>query len=217
MEKHVRPIYKNSEITKYHINYQNELFVFYMTREMTENDAPTIVSYLEQFKPLLENRLDTYNENYPWFALHRQRDKSILNSPFKIVNSRRAKSNIFALEKNGYFEQSDLMITVVKDKFYDEFPPEYIIGLLNSKLYYVWLRNRGKVKGDMLELYGKPLEEIPIKKPDETTASGVARFVNEIIYHKTDEVLAMKSIDDLIYRLFDLSEKEIEIVEKYNA
>ena len=216
-EKFIKPVYKNSEITKYHINYRNELYVLYMTREMSETDAPDIVEYLRQFKPLLENRLATYNENYPWFALHRQRDKDILEAPEKIVNSRRAKSNTFALETRQYFEQSDLMVTVVKPLYQKEFPIKYVLGVLNSKLYYIWLKNRGKVKGDLLEMYGTPLEEIPIKRPDDSTKVAIVEAVNKIISHDGNEREHLATIDKAVYSLYGLSEVEIESVEKYNG
>lgn len=214
-KEYVKNVYKNSEIARYHVNYRNDLYVFYMEREMKETDAPNIVSYLEQFKPILENRLATYKENYPWFALHRQREKEIFMSPIKIVNSRRAKSNIFALESKGYFEQSDIMITVIKPQYCSDYPPQYVLGLLNSKLYYVWLRNRGKVKGDMLELYGKPLEEIPIMKPDRITSEKISSLVNGILDRTINMEEAMIEIDILVYNLFGLSEKEISLVEEY--
>jgi len=37
------------------------------------------------------------------------------------------------------------------------------LGLLNSKLTWYWLRHKGKMKGRMLELYSKPLGDIPFK------------------------------------------------------
>ena len=165
LSEYVKPVYKNGQIAKYHIAYNDSLWVLYMTKEMDISKVPNILAYLKQFRPLLEHRLVAYNEKYPWYALHRERSLKILNAPEKIINSRRAASNIFALETRHYFEQSDIMITVIKEDYSKTFPPKYILGLLNSKLMYVWLLNRGKLKGKLLELYGKPLEEIPVKEP----------------------------------------------------
>ena len=210
----VRKVYKNSQISKYHINYDDSLYVFYMENSTDINAANNIIKYLEQFKPILESRLDTYNENYPWYALHRARDKKILESNEKIVNSRRSKSNIFALETRQYFEQSDLMISVIKDEYVHKFPPKYILALLNSKLCYVWLKNRGKIKGDMLELYGKPLEEIPIRQPDEDRKNQIIECVNFLLdgCENFDDVL--NKIDRLFYEMYGLTDDEIKIVEQ---
>ena len=188
-----------------------------MTREMNENDAPTIIRYLRQFKPILENRLITYNESYPWFSLHRQRDQTILENDEKIVNSRRAKSNIFALETKHYYEQSDLMITVIKPEFLDMYSTKYVLGVLNSKLYYVWLRNRGKVKGNMLEMYGAPLEEIPIKKPDIEDMRLIEQEVESIITSKNNEDKHLAIIDSIVYKIYGLNNEEIKFVEDYHG
>lgn len=219
--KYVKPVYKNGQISKYCIEYNDELYVLYITRETIISEIPNILSYLQQFKPLLQQRLTTYNENYPWYALHRERSIKILNAQEKIVNSRRALSNIFALETKHYFEQSDIMITVIKDEYYKTFPPKYILGLLNSKLMYVWLLKRGKLKGKSLELYGKPLEEIPIKEPTPEIRDNVVNAVTEILkldkQNKECRVKLMQIIDQNIYRLYNLSDSEITILENLNS
>ena len=214
MKRFVFPVYKNSQITRYHIEYTDDLRVLYVTRETKKEEIPNILEHLKQFKPLLEHRLEAYNENYPWYSLHRQRDQKILSSTRKIVNSRRAKSNIFALENRGYFEQSDIMITVIKEEYLNTYPTEYILGLLNSKLYYVWLKNRGKVKGNMLEMYGKPLEEIPIKKPDKESKDEIVYLVKKIMKGDIDERNASERIDNILYRMFNLSDDEIGLIEQ---
>ena len=211
----VKPVYKNHQISKYHINYDEDtLYCLYVSRNSKEEDIPNIVNYLRTFKPILEHRLKTYGESYPWYALHRERDKEILENPEKIVNSRRAKSNIFALETRGYYEQSDLMITTIKAEYSDALPAKFILGLLNSKLMYVWLKNKGKLKGDSLELYGKPLEEIPIKMLSNEAISSVKENVNDLL-DNPNNTTALSSIDDILYEAYELSEKEVEIVENY--
>jgi len=217
-EKYVKPVYKNGQVSKYHISYDDSLYVFYMTKETDESEAANIIEYLEQFRPLLEKRLETYNESYPWYALHRERDRHILDSSEKIVNSRRAVSNIFALETKHYYEQSDMMVTVIKKQFQEQFPAKYVLGLLNSKLFYVWLKNRGKIKGRMLELYGKPLEEIPIKEPTNEIKNAIVSNVTQILQANTanqnDYKQQLDTIDEMVYSLYGLSKEDIQIVEE---
>lgn len=212
---YVKATYKNHEIRKYKIDYENNLFVFYLTDYTPPSDVPNILAYLEQFKPLLEKRLITYGESYPWYSLHRARNEAVLGSSEKIVNSRRAKSNIFALGSGDYFEQSDLMVTVVKNNFIKCFPTKYILALLNSKLYYLWLKNRGKIKGDMLEMYGKPLEEIPIKEPSKDTVQQIIPLVDAILLGDADNADILSQIDDIIYDIYGLTRQEIQLVKDY--
>ncbi len=210
----VKPVYKNSQVSKYVINYDDSLWVLYMDRDAEETDAPNIIEYLKQFRPLLEQRLTTYNESYPWYSLHRARDRRILEASEKIVNSRRSKSNEFALETKKYFEQSDMMVTVVKDCCLNDYPTKYVLGLLNSSLYYVWLKNKGKLKGDLLELYGAPLEELPIKSADNETIRDVVLVVDKLLKDPKNTNY-QQELNRIVYKIFELTEEEVKIIENY--
>ena len=216
-KKYRKPVYKNSQISKYTINYTDDLYVLYLTKEVPEDAVPNILTYLVQFKPILASKRETIEGKMPWYSLNWARDKAIFEAPEKIVNSRRSRGNVFAMEMNKYYEQSDLMITVIKEKFADSIPPKYVLGLLNSKLYYVWLCNKGKVKGDMLELYGKPLEELPIIIPDAEHRDKIIKIVEKLcsgeICDNKDELQG--KIDSIVYDIFELSDKEIKIVEEF--
>ena len=39
---------------------------------------------------------------------------------------------------------------------------KFVLSLLNSHLYYFWLYHKGKRKGEALELYQRPLAELPL-------------------------------------------------------
>lgn len=215
-ERYVKQVYKNSQISRYHIEYSDNLYVFYITKEVKETDAPNIIAHLRHFKPILESKREAVEGKLPWYSLHWARDRDVFEAKEKIVNSRRAKSNIFALEERAFFEQSDIMVTVIKPECAHNFPPKYILGILNSKLYYYWLKNRGKLKGDMLELYGKPLEEIPIKKPSKENARTIVTLVEQIIENRTlgkDTQSLETELDYVIFNMYGLSEDEISLVE----
>ena len=117
----VKDIYKNSQISKYSIAYSDDFKVFYITKDTNPNEAPTIIRYLEQFKPILASKRETREGKMPWFSLNWARDKKIFEAEEKIVNSRRAKSNIFALDTKKCFEQSDIMITIIKNEYIDNY------------------------------------------------------------------------------------------------
>ena len=96
---------------------------------------------------------------------------------------------------------------------------KYILGLLNSKLYYVWLYNKGKRKGETLELYQKPLSEIPIKKASPDAQNSIVKIVNEIIALKKsnpnhDTSSLERQIDTVVYDIYGLTDAEIKIIEQ---
>jgi len=151
-----------------------------------------------------------YKENYPWFSLHRPRDLNILNN-IKIVCPRRSKLNNFAIEKGESFEQSDIMMISVKDDYKRSLDYNYLLGILNSKLIFFWFNYRGKVKGNTLELYGKPLEELPIKLFNKELSEEVIKIskkLNEKFTH-----LDFDKLNQTIYKLYNLSKEEVGAIE----
>ena len=92
---------------------------------------------------------------------------------------------------------------------------KYILGLLNSKLYFVWLYHKGKRKGETLELYQKPLSEIPIKKVSSDIQNSIVKIVDEIIALKKtnpnhDTSSLERQIDAIIYDIYGLTDAEIK-------
>lgn len=79
----------------------------------------------------------------------------------KIVCPQRSKVNTFGYNECDWYASADVYYITNPHKDYHI---KYILGLLNSKLYFVWLYHKGKRKGETLELYQKPLSEIPIKR-----------------------------------------------------
>jgi len=226
-KKYLKKFYKNSQILKYKIIPNNDVFVLYITKNTPIQNLPNIFSHLIRFKPILENKRECKNGKLPWYSLHWPRDQNILEK-IKIVNPRRAKSNNFALENEKRYEQSDIMVSVLKEQYVGSMSLKYILSLLNSRLYFIWLYFKGKRKGELLELYGTPLSEIPIKEISLEKQTLFINLVDKIlIITKDDDYLDIPSkqsqvkilenqIDQLVYKLYDLTPEEIEIVEGFN-
>ena len=95
---------------------------------------------------------------------------------------------------------------------------KFLLGLLNSKLLYYWLYNKGKRKGEMLELYIRPLSEIPIKSVSPVKQRPIIGLVERILAAKqrnaeADVRTLEREIDQLVYVLYGLTAEEIKIVE----
>ena len=103
---------------------------------------------------------------------------------------------------------------------------EELNAILDSKLYYIWLYNKGKRKGELFELYQKPLSEIPIKKADEQTQNKFVSIVDKIlVITQTDDYLQNsekqnavqeyeRQIDVMVYKLYDLTYEEVKSIDK---
>ncbi len=232
----IKPFYKNSDIHKWMIRPKKELFIIYLKDEGTPITlGPNLMKHFRKYERILvdkkkncfsnkwlRNIVEPWLQRGNWFVLFYPRNREIFENE-KIVNSRRAKSNVFALENEKRYEQSDIVITTVKKEYKNEFSIKYLLGLLNSHLFYLWLYNRGKRKGETLELYQKPLSEIPIKKASESVQKPIITLVDNILKLmkqsdylennvKQERVKEFESqIDLMVYHLYELTPEEIAI------
>ena len=121
---------------------------------------PDVYGHMLKFRPILEERLLTYNEHYHWTAIHRPRNGAVFeNGVPKIVVPYRTKTNAFAYNEIEWFCRSDCYVITSKNT---GLQLKALLAILNSDTYFCWLYYRGKRKGEVLELFQKPLSEIPI-------------------------------------------------------
>ena len=245
MSKYVKKIYKNSSIKKWSFEPKDELYVLYIKSNGEYFDPGiNIRNYLDRFKIILINRnvragsvseeeyeLFTKDKLYISYVMiansfkagnyyclsYARRGKDTFETK-KIVNSRRAKSNIFALETNCFYEQSDIVITTLKPEFNSILKIEYILALLNSKLFYQWFYYKGKRKGDMFELFQKPISETKIKIPSMIVQNKFKQIVNYLVdlnssHNKIKMKLLEDQIDIMVYKLYNLNYKEVKIID----
>ncbi|MBP7837304.1 N-6 DNA methylase [Candidatus Saccharibacteria bacterium] len=210
----VHPFYKNSNIYKYSCDTEPTKFVIYLSRTDGIDGLPNIAAHLHKFKALLTNRLTTYNESYPWYSLHRARERSIFESE-KIMVPYRSKTNVFGYTNEPWYFRTDAYSVITKNS---EYPLKYLLGILNSKLALFWLYNRGKRKGDTLELFYDPLSKIPIASCSEDQQKMIIALVDEIIVERSKDSRAdthdtEQRVDQLIYEIYGLTDEEISIVE----
>ena len=141
--------------------------------------------------------------------------KMIFDEP-KIVVPYRSYENIFGYNDVPWFASVDVFFITAKVDV--PFEPFYLLGVLNSKLIYIWLYHRGKRKGQMLELYRTPLSEIPIAMGTQDQKQSIEKLVREIIAVKTtnpqaDIASQEAKINQLVYKLYNLTPEEIAIIE----
>ena len=93
----------------------------------------------------------------------------------------------------------------------------FLTAILNSKLFYFWLKKKGKVKGNNLELYHKPLCEIPIKFFDPKITSDIENYINQILINKnTNEIKKIdQKINNIVNQIYKLSPEEINYLENF--
>jgi adenine-specific DNA-methyltransferase len=220
-QEYVHKWFKNSDIDRWYTSINSSEVILYLHR--TSKPSAKIISHLHKYKPLLENRREVKNNVIEWWKLQWPRSESIFQGP-KIVVPQRSPTNTFAYNEIPWYASADVYYVTKKN---NQISLKYLLGLLNSHLYYVWLYHRGKRKGENLELYGTPLSEIPIKlipKNEQKLFIDQVEKILSLSYsenyaqnkEKQEQVRLLESkIDQMVYELYDLSPEEISAVEDF--
>ncbi len=208
--KYIKPVYEPYLIDKYSINdFDKE--IIYITKKNFKNDAPKLISHLEKFKEIMEDRRENQQGKLGFNNLHWPRDEYFFEKGEKILSVRKCAVPTFAFtEEEAYVMMS---FNVIRSK---RINLKYLTGLLNSKLVAFWLRKKGKMQGNAYQLDKEPLLEIPIYKPADKDANEIAKLVDKIISLKQqgkDSSEQEKKIDELVYKLYDITADEQKIIE----
>lgn len=215
-----------TSVGKFHAGDRRGL-IAYLNKDIPNvNELPTIKQQLQSYFSQLKKRREVKNGRIKWFCLHWPRDKKFFDKGPKIISAIRTKyPNCFYTEESYYGSRAMNFITT------DRIDLKYLTGLLNSRLSYFWLKNKGKQLGDLLQIDKGPLLNIPLLKPDEKSQEQIAQLVDKVmeLYQRfrntstnTDKWHSLKSeiekvekqIDDEVYKLYGLTNEEIKTIEK---
>ncbi|MBL8025261.1 MAG: Eco57I restriction-modification methylase domain-containing protein [Fibrobacteres bacterium] len=236
----IKPFLVGDDIRKYHVNYQDRFLIF-TRRGIDIHKYPAIYNYLLLFKERLMPRPKNWKgENwkgrkpgtYEWYEIQDTVEYYEQFEKPKIIYPVIAKEPRFTIEDSGALSNDKTFIIPSDDP--------YLLGLLNSKLLWLFLKRLCSVLGDpdsggRLELRGIHLCQLPIKRidPSSKTEKGkhdkIAEMVRQILdcnknilncnseHDKTAirrQIDGMEEqIDKLVYELYGLTEDEIKIVE----
>ncbi len=211
---------------------ESENFIFYISDKSFGDkklkDYPNIENHFKPFEKILKEAKEKYGTpNKPYFYLHREREEMFFSQGPKIVCGVRVSyPNFFYTEEPYYGSRA---LNFIKTNRIDL---KYLTGILNSKLSFFWLKNKGKQLGDLLQVDKGPLMEIPIYVGNELQKKEIIILVDKMISlnKKLREVLEYsnewenikseiektdKKIDQEIYKIYGLNEEEIKVIEQY--
>ena len=233
----VKPWFKNSDIDRWNCNEVTSQYLIYMTStdEIDESKIPNLIEHFESFKILLINRnvrtgrysLSDYNnfvkeksdipyvmikssfKKGKYYLVSYSRDKYVFEAP-KIICPQRSPVNTFGYTEKPWYGASDVYYIVEQQG--KKVNLKFLLAVLNSKLIYFWLYNKGQRKGETLQLFKDPLSEIPIKFPEKNLIEIVSLFADYILFLKlqsfsnvTDQLMPTyfeQIIDGMVYEIY---------------
>ena len=213
---------KGKDIEKWTIKNQN-LWLIYFTKDL--DSSSVIYKHLLKYKEILENRAEIKRNNKrKWFELAWPRTALLFETREKILVRYKSQQIICAIDHNQNYTSADFRIIIVKKPF----NPYVLLGILNSDLINWLLKKQTKKLGKIHDFYSYILKEIPILYPEKDIEQKIGNLVKSIIKlkseqeimtnNKTDLVnaiqISQKNLNEEIYKLYNITEKEKELIKK---
>lgn len=186
--KFCKPLLFGKDINKYELNYDNN-WVNYQHEEMMKIELQRGGGGL------------------------RLRTKDIFEKE-KILTRQTADRIIGTIDSNNYYYSNTLHGTSITDNSFDI---KYILALLNSKVLNYYYKATTSEGGKVFaQIKIEILRQLPIKKS--ANQKIIIKKVNEILIAKesnpkSDTSILEKQIDELVYKLYELTEEDIKIIE----
>ena len=205
--------------------------IIYLTRHDTIKDKPNFEVRIAKDRDKLSKRRETQQGKIPWYALHWPRDSKIFEKPKILIQGIRnltlQRRIVAALdETNAYAGVNLSILNLLPDS---EYSLCFILGVLNSSLINYLFKHKF-VDHRIKNIY---IDSIPVRIINFTDPADKARhdkmvsLVERMLeLHKRNprapqekeslagEVKSVdRSIDELAYQLYGLTEDEIKIVE----
>ena len=201
-------------------------------KEMRE-EFPKTLKYLLENKTYLENRERGRMRGANWYAYIYPKNIEVMQAG-KILVPDIADHASFALDEAGEYAFTSGYAITLKGNV--EESPKYILGLLNSKVLNFFLKNISTtMRGGFFRYFTQFIQRLPIRQINFSDPSDKARhdrmvkLVEQMLsLHKRlsaaktpDEKTRLQrqidatyhQIDQLVYELYCLTDKEIQIVE----
>lgn len=238
--KHViKPLLQGRDIKRWIYKYSNNFLLFIPWHFPLHNDSsiqgasktaekafqgkyPNIYGRLMHYKEdLYKRNTEETGKRYEWYAL--QRSANTYYPEFekeKIIWGLTADKWAFAYDNEKHFLPSNGYILTS-----GKIPIKYILALLNSTLMRLYFGFIGiMTAGGAYTLKHETISEFPIKLISESDQKPIILIVDKILalarstdYSENIELQAKvreyeKQIDEMVYKLYGLTEKEINIV-----
>lgn len=210
------PFLTGKEVRRYGISFK-EKYVILTRIGVDIQRYPAILKWLSKFKPELEKRWD--KGNY-WYELRACDYYDLFGKP-KLIYGVITVAPRFAIDTKGYFANNANFFIPTEDK--------QLLAILNSKLGWFLIMNTCTQVQDGYQLIWKYFGNVPIaKKRDPELEKLVERMLmlnkqlSELGDKRTDEKARIEEevkkldaeIDELVYKLYSITEEEKNVLEE---
>jgi len=169
----IKPFYTTDELGRFYGDPHNKLWIIYTTsdfkNELAMKPYPNLKKHLDRFKSVITS------DNKP-YGLHRARNENFFKGE-KIISLRKCQSPTFTYtDFDCYVSQTFFVIKT------NRINQKYLTAIFNSSVVAFWLKNKGKMQGDLFQVDKAPLLEIPIPTATEAEQKAIETLVGYVLY-----------------------------------
>jgi type II restriction/modification system DNA methylase subunit YeeA len=207
----IKPMLQGRNIRKWVYNISNEFLLQTGYDTPIKKDFPIIFGHLNNFKKELEVRAD---QGINWWNLRACKYYSEFEEE-KIIWGLTSDKWTFAYDDAGNYLPSNGYILTSKD-----IPIKYLLALMNSKLMEFYFGFIGiMTAGGAFTLKYETVVEFPIKIISDAKQKPFITLVDKILLEKKENPKAdtsklEKQIDELVYKLYELTYEEVQLIDK---
>ena len=216
----IKPLLQGRNIRRWNYIKANK-FIIFTRRGVEINNFTSIKEHLQNFKKRLKPGIGRKPGSYKWYEIQ---DNTAYYSEFekeKIIWGLTADKWVFAYDNQRHYLPSNGYILTS-----EKIPIKYLLALINSKMMEFYFGFIGiMTAGGAFTLKHETIAEFPVKLINQKNHQPVIALVDKILtitkakdYQsnkaKQDKVKDLeRKIDELVYKLYGLSDEEIKIVE----
>lgn len=220
----IRNFYDEKDIGKYIFNRQDNKYLIYLTRANSPSieKFPGLKQHLAKFKKIMDARRETKKGTVKWFQLHWPREERFFENAKIVIPSMFKQATATFIAEPAYFGLSTNLI-ITKDLNYNL---KYLLAIINSNFALYWFYRHGKQRGVGVDIGVDKLRSFPIRKAVGDEQKPLIEMVDKVLVLKESkgycrEINKQKKveeyeaqIDQMVYKLYGLTDDEIKIVEE---
>jgi len=206
-KKIIKKYLDSSDVSRYSIHFNNQYLIYSdnAAREKIHRGIyPNIKQHLDHLKQFITS------SNRP-YGLHRPREQRFFESPKLICKTMFSRPS-FTLDDKSYYVGFSFSLIVARQS---DISIKYLLGLLNSNFANYWFHLHGKKRGGDLDVGVGVYRQFPVaaESSSQTGTLIAAKEESERIAIQRQIDATDRQIDQLVYKLYGLTDGEIDIVE----
>jgi len=212
----IKPFLEGKDIKKWNTPKIDKWIIF-TRRGVNIDEYPAIKKHLSKYRNDLTPKKKSEQQqgrkpgSYLWYEIQDSVDYYDLFEKPKITWPNLQNKNRFSLDDKGRYINAPSVILPSSDN--------YLLAILNSSITWYFLKSICVVRnGGFIEVKPQYFEQIPIPYLTEKNKNRLTELVDQLLENKkadpeADTSKLEKQIDQLVYKLYELTPEEIEIVE----